>query len=53
MGIEESTCWDEHWVLYVNDESQESTPETKSTLFHYMLANLTINYVYKKTDLKK
>ena len=32
-GIEENTCWDEQWVLYVSDESQESTPETKSTLY--------------------
>ena len=32
MGIEEDTCWDEHWVLYVGDESWESTPITKSTL---------------------
>ena len=21
MGIEEGTCWDGHWVLYVSDES--------------------------------
>ena len=33
MGIEEGTCWDEHWVLYVSDESWESTPKTKSTLY--------------------
>ena len=33
MGTEEGTCWDEHWVLYVSDESQESTPEAKSTLY--------------------
>ena len=33
MGIEEGTCWDEHWGLYVSDESQESTPEAKSTLY--------------------
>ena len=32
MGIEEGT-WDEHWVLYVSDESWESTPEAKSTLY--------------------
>ena len=31
-GIEEGTCWDEHRVLYVSDESWESTPRTKSTL---------------------
>ena len=27
------TCWDEHWVLYVSDETWESTPKTKSTLY--------------------
>ena len=48
MGIEGGTCWDEHWVLYVSDESQESTPKTKSTLYiHCMLAKLTINYIKK------
>ena len=33
MGIEEGTCWDEHWMLYVSDESWESTPEAKKTLY--------------------
>ena len=33
MGIENGSCWDEHWVLYVSHESWESTPETKSTLY--------------------
>ena len=33
MGIEEGTCWDEHWVLYVSNEPRESTPKTKSTLY--------------------
>ena len=32
MGIEEGTCWDEHWVLYASDEPRESTPKTKSIL---------------------
>ena len=27
MSIKEGTC-DEHWVLYVSDESLSSTPET-------------------------
>ena len=27
MGIEEDTCWDEHWVSYVSGESLNSTPE--------------------------
>ena len=42
MGIEEGTSWDEHWALYVSDELQESTPETKSTLY----VNLTRNYIF-------
>ena len=33
MGIKEGTCWDEHWVLYVGDESLGSTPETIITLY--------------------
>ena len=33
MGIEEGTCWDEHWVLCVSDESQESTLKAKTTLY--------------------
>ena len=32
MGIEKGT-WDEHWVLYVSNESLESTPKTKSILY--------------------
>ena len=31
LGIEENTCWDEHLVLFVSDESRESTPEAKTT----------------------
>ena len=33
MGIEERTCWEEDWVLYVSDELWESNPQTKSTLY--------------------
>ena len=33
MGIKEGTCYDEHWVLYVRDESLNSTPETNFTLY--------------------
>ena len=32
MGIKEGTC-DEHWVLYVGDESLYSTLETDITLY--------------------
>ena len=28
MGIKDGTCCDEPWVLYVSDESLNSTPET-------------------------
>ena len=31
-GIKEDT-WDEHWVLYVGDESLDSTPEIIITLY--------------------
>ena len=33
IGIKEGTCWDEHWVWYVSNESRESAPEVKSTLY--------------------
>ena len=32
MGIKEDTCWNEHWVLYVSNESLNATPETNTTL---------------------
>ena len=31
MGIKEGTC-DEYWVLYVSEESMNSTPETNTGL---------------------
>ena len=33
MGTEKATCCDDHWVLYVSDESLNSTPETNITLY--------------------
>ena len=33
MGTKEGTCYDEHGVVYVNDESLNSTPETNITLY--------------------
>ena len=33
MGIEEGTCCDGHWVLYICDESVDSTPETNTTQY--------------------
>ena len=32
MGTKQGTCWGEHWVLYVSDESLNSNPETNMTL---------------------
>ena len=32
MSIKEGTCCDEHWVLYVSDESLNSFLETNITL---------------------
>ena len=31
MGVEEDTCYDEYWVLYVSEESLNFTPETNKT----------------------
>ena len=31
LGTKEGTCWNEHWVSYVRDESLSST-EAKTTL---------------------
>ena len=49
MGIEEGTCWEEHWVLYVSEKLKESILEAKGRCIHRMLANLTINDVKKKS----
>ena len=39
-GIKEDTCWDEYWVLYVAEESLDSTLEITIT---HMLTNLDVN----------
>ena len=31
-GIKEIPCWDEYWVLFVSDESLNSTTKTNITL---------------------
>ena len=33
IHVLEGTCWDEPWVLYVSDESLNSTPETNITRY--------------------
>ena len=48
MGIEEGTCWDERWVLYVSSELWKSTAKAKSTLF-----TLYVSYLDNKLYLKK
>ena len=47
MGIKEDSC-DEHWVLYVSDESLNHTPETNITL--YVNWNLNKNLKLKKKE---
>ena len=37
MGIKRGSCWDEHWVLHVSDESLSSTEDT--TLYVNYLEN--------------
>ena len=32
-GIKEDTCWDEHWVLYIGDQSLESAPKIVVVLY--------------------
>ena len=33
MGVEEDTCYDEYWVLYVSDVSLNSNTETNTALY--------------------
>ena len=46
IDIKEGTCWDEHWVLYINDESLNSTPKTNTIL--YMLTNFNLNKILEE-----
>ena len=40
IGIKEGACYDEHWVLYVSNESLNSTLETNITLYvNYLKTN--------------
>ena len=50
MGIEEGTCWDEHWVLCVSEEPRESTPKTKSTLYTLYVSQFD-NKLYLKKEI--
>ena len=33
MSIKEGASWDEHWLLYISDESPNSIPEIIITLY--------------------
>ena len=45
-GIKEGACWDEHWVLYVGDESLSSIPEITITLY----VKLDLNFFKKEKE---
>ena len=47
MGIKEGTC-DEHWVLYVSDESLNSTPVTNTIWYVNTNWNLNKNLKLQK-----
>ena len=47
-GIQEDTCWDEHWVLYIGDKSVDSTPEIIVALYTNLDVNFKINNYFKK-----
>ena len=48
MGIEEGTCSEKHWVLYISDEPRESTPKTKSTLYKLYVSQFDNKLYLKK-----
>ena len=50
MGIEKGTCWDEHGILYVSNESWESTPKAKSTLYILYVSQID-NKLYLKKEI--
>ena len=52
MGIDEGTCWDEDWVLYLSDEHGNLLPKPRAHCIHCMLANLTIS-IFGKQNKKK
>ena len=49
MGLKEGTYCDEYWVLYVSDESLNSTPKTNITLY----ANWSLRKNLKKENKTK
>ena len=51
MGIKEGTCWDEHWVLYVGDESLSSTSETNKQTNYVCLLEYCMGSWYKTNNM--
>ena len=53
MGIKEGTCCDEHWMLYISDESLNSNPETNTTLYVNQLEFKNLKQMNKKQKQRK
>ena len=51
MDIKEDTSYDEHWTLYVSDESLNAMPKTNAT--PYVNQNLNKNLEEKKKESNK
>ena len=47
MGIEEGTCWEEHWVLYGN-QFDNKFPIKKKLCFHYTVVYEACSHVMSK-----
>ena len=45
MGIEEGTCWDEHWVLYGNQFDNKFHIKKKTYIYTYIYIYIYI-YIY-------
>ena len=53
MGIKECTCYSAHWVLYISDESLNSTSETNIEYSMWTNQNLNKNLKRKKSKNHK
>lgn len=47
MGIKEGTGWNEHWVLYVTDESFGFIGIMMNLITQYMLTKFNLNKEFK------
>ena len=43
MGIEEGTCWDEHWVLYGNQFDNKLHIKKKHGIVRHEISSLTLD----------